>query len=34
MALTVDSVIPKEIIDVIAKETGASLVRFVNLVNE
>lgn len=34
MSLTVDSVIPKEIIDVIAKETGASLVRFVNLVNE
>jgi D-3-phosphoglycerate dehydrogenase len=34
MALTVDSLIPKEIIDVISKETGASLVRFVNLVNE
>jgi D-3-phosphoglycerate dehydrogenase len=34
MALTVDSVIPKEIIDVIASETGASLVRYVNLVNE
>jgi D-3-phosphoglycerate dehydrogenase len=34
MALTVDSVIPNEIIDVITKETGASLVRFVNLVNE
>ena len=34
MALTVDSVIPKELIDVIAKETGASLVRFVNLVSE
>ena len=34
MALTVDSVIPKETIDVIAKETGAALVRFVNLVSE
>lgn len=34
MALTVDSVIPKEVIEVIAKETGASLVRFVNLVSE
>jgi len=34
MALTVDSLIPNEIIDVIAKETGASLVRFVNLVSE
>ncbi len=34
MALTVDSVIPKETIDVIAKETGAALVRFVSLVNE
>ena len=34
MALTVDSVIPKEAIEIIAKETGASLVRFVNLVSE
>ena len=34
MALTVDSVIPKEVIEIIAKETGSSLVRFVNLVNE
>jgi D-3-phosphoglycerate dehydrogenase len=34
MALTVDSVIPKETIDVITKETGAALVRFVSLVNE
>jgi D-3-phosphoglycerate dehydrogenase / 2-oxoglutarate reductase len=34
MALTVDSVIPKEVIEVITKETGASLVRFVNLVSE
>jgi D-3-phosphoglycerate dehydrogenase len=34
MALTVDSAIPKETIDVIAKETGAALVRFVSLVNE
>ena len=34
MALTVDSVIPKEVIEIIAKETGASLVRFVNLVSE
>jgi D-3-phosphoglycerate dehydrogenase len=34
MALTVDSVIPKEVIDVIANETGSSLVRFVNLVQE
>jgi len=34
MALTVDSVIPKEVIEVITKETGASFVRFVNLVNE
>ena len=34
MALTVDSIIPNEIIDVITKETGASLVRFVNLVGE
>ena len=34
MALTVDSIIPNEIIDVITKETGASLVRFVNLVSE
>lgn len=32
MALTVDSVIPKEVIEVITKETGASFVRFVNLV--
>ena len=34
MALTVDSVIPNDLIQVIAKETGATLVRFVNLVNE
>ena len=34
MVLTVDSVIPKEVIEIIAKETGASLVRFVNLVSE
>jgi D-3-phosphoglycerate dehydrogenase len=34
MALTVDSVIPKDTIQVIAKETGATLVRFVNLVSE
>ena len=34
MALTVDSVIPKEVIEIIAKETGSSLVRFVNLVSE
>jgi D-3-phosphoglycerate dehydrogenase len=34
MALTVDSVIPKEVIEIIAIETGASLVRFVNLVSE
>jgi D-3-phosphoglycerate dehydrogenase len=34
MALTVDSVIPKDIIQVISKETGATLVRFVNLVSE
>ena len=34
MALTVDSVIPKEVIEIITKETGASLVRFVNLVSE
>jgi len=34
MALTVDSAIPKETIDVIAKETGAALVRFVSLVSE
>jgi D-3-phosphoglycerate dehydrogenase len=34
MALTVDSVIPKDLIQVIAKETGATLVRFVNLVSE
>lgn len=34
MALTVDTVIPKEVIEVIAKETGASFVRFVNLVSE
>jgi hypothetical protein len=27
-------VIPKEVIEVITKETGASLVRFVNLVSE
>ena len=34
MALTVDSVIPKEVIEIITKETGSSLVRFVNLVSE
>ena len=34
MALTVDSVIPNDLIQVITKETGATLVRFVNLVNE
>ena len=34
MALTVDSVIPNDLLQVITKETGASLVRFVNLVNE
>lgn len=34
MALTVDSVIPKEVIEIIAKETSSSLVRFVNLVSE
>jgi D-3-phosphoglycerate dehydrogenase len=34
MALTVDSVIPKETIKIIAEDTGASLVRFVNLVSE
>ncbi len=34
MALTVDSIIPKEVIEVITKETGASLVRFINLVSE
>ena len=34
MALTVDSVIPKGVIEVITKETGASFVRFVNLVGE
>jgi D-3-phosphoglycerate dehydrogenase len=34
MALTVDSVIPNQILDVIAKETGAVMVRYVNLVSE
>ena len=34
MALTVDSVIPKDLIQIINKETGATLVRFVNLVSE
>ncbi len=34
MALTVDSVIPNDLIQVITKETGATLVRFVNLVSE
>jgi D-3-phosphoglycerate dehydrogenase / 2-oxoglutarate reductase len=34
MALTVDSVIPNQILDVIAKETGAAMVRYVNLVSE
>jgi D-3-phosphoglycerate dehydrogenase len=34
MALTVDSVIPKEVIEIITKETGSSLVRFVNVVSE
>jgi D-3-phosphoglycerate dehydrogenase len=34
MALTVDSLIPNELLDVIAKETGAAMVRYVNLVTE
>jgi D-3-phosphoglycerate dehydrogenase len=34
MALTVDSVIPNDLIKVISEETGANLVRFVNLVSE
>jgi D-3-phosphoglycerate dehydrogenase len=34
MALTVDSVIPNQTLDVIAKETGAVMVRYVNLVSE
>ena len=34
MALTVDSAIPNDLIDVIAKETGAAMVRYVNLVIE
>ena len=34
MALTVDSVIPNDLLDVIAKETGAAMVRYVNLVTE
>ena len=34
MALTVDSAIPNDLIDVIAKETGAAMVRYVNLVTE
>jgi len=34
MALTVDSVIPNDLIDLITKETGANLVRFVSLVSE
>ena len=34
MALTVDSVIPNDLIQVITKETSATLVRFVNLVSE
>lgn len=34
MALTVDSAIPNELIEVIAKETGAQMVRYVNLVTE
>ena len=34
MALTVDSPIPNELLDVIAKETGAAMVRYVNLVTE
>lgn len=34
MALTVDSAIPNELIEVIAKETGAAMVRYVNLVTE
>jgi D-3-phosphoglycerate dehydrogenase / 2-oxoglutarate reductase len=34
MALTVDSVIPNDLLDVIARETGAAMVRYVNLVTE
>jgi D-3-phosphoglycerate dehydrogenase len=34
MALTVDSAIPNDLLDVIAKETGAAMVRYVNLVTE
>ena len=34
MALTVDSAIPNDLIEVIAKETGAAMVRYVNLVTE
>jgi D-3-phosphoglycerate dehydrogenase len=34
MALTVDSAIPNDVIKVITKETGASLVRSVNLASE
>ena len=34
MALTVDSVIPNDLLDVITKETGAAMVRYVNLVTE
>lgn len=34
MALTVDSAIPNELIEVIANETGAQMVRYVNLVTE
>jgi D-3-phosphoglycerate dehydrogenase len=34
MALTVDSAIPNDVIEVITKETGASLVRSVNLASE
>jgi D-3-phosphoglycerate dehydrogenase len=34
MALTVDSLIPNELLNVIAKETGAAMVRYVNLVTE
>ena len=34
MALTVDSLIPNDLLDVIAKETGAAMVRYVNLVTE
>jgi hypothetical protein len=34
MALTVDSQIPADTVKIIEKETGASMVRYVNLVND